>query len=170
MSVAKRGPGRPRKYGRPSKVVTVTLPEDVLARLASVDADLGRAIVRVAEHRVHSSPAPRPAELATYGRRAVIVVKPVKALERLSGIQLVPIGHGRALIALNQPRSIPQLELDLRDAIERKTVDRREKATLQAVADILRRTRHSRRTVLEERTIIVVEAKKQPGAADFGSE
>ena len=43
----KAGPGRPRKFGRPSRPVTVTLPDDVLGRLHAVDNDLGNAIVRV---------------------------------------------------------------------------------------------------------------------------
>ena len=45
MSMVRRGPGRPRKYGRASRAVTVTLPDDVIARLGAIDADLGQAIV-----------------------------------------------------------------------------------------------------------------------------
>src|SRR6185436_16436456 len=112
----KHGPGRPPKYGRPSRAVTVTLPEDVLARLSAVDADLGRAIVKLAER--NGTPRVsrvRPAELATYGKHAVIIVNPAKALKRLAGVQLVPVGDGRALISLDRPHSIPQLELSVRD-------------------------------------------------------
>ena len=56
MHKLKHGPGRPSKYGRPSRAVTVTLPEDVLDGLEAIDADLGRAIVRLAER----PGAPRP--------------------------------------------------------------------------------------------------------------
>jgi len=41
--------GRPRKFPAPSRAVTLTLPEDVLASLGAVDADLSRAIVRIAQ-------------------------------------------------------------------------------------------------------------------------
>ncbi len=161
MKTLKAGPGRPRKYGRSSRAVTVTLPDDVLDRLSAVDVDLGHAIVTVVERHAPTPPrALRPAELASYGNHAVIVVTPVKALKRLSGVQLVPIGHGRALISLEHPRSIPQLELDIRDAVEQNEFDTLERQTLEAIADILRQARSSRGIALEERTIIVLESKR----------
>ena len=158
----KHGPGRPPKYGRPSRAVTVTLPEDVLARLSAVDADLGRAIVKVAERngKPHVR-AVRPAELATYGNHAVIIVNPARALKRLAGVQLVPVGNGRALISLDRPHSIPQLELSVRDAIEGGDMSGAERQTLEAIAEILRQARSSRGVTLEERTIIVLESKRQ---------
>lgn len=161
-SLVKRRRGRPSKFGRPSNPVTVTLPEDVIARLGEIDADLGRAIVAIVEHR----PRPRPrsveaAQLATYGRHAVIVVTPIKALNRLPGVQLIPVGNNRALISLDHANAIPQLELDIRDAIERNGVGKSEKQTLRVLADILRRARQSGRVTLEERTIIVLEPKRQ---------
>jgi hypothetical protein len=91
--------------------------------LTAVDVDLGRAIVSVVDR------APRPprasaartaASLASYGRHAVILVPPVHALRRLHGVQLVPVGNGRALIALDHPHGVPELELDLRDALDRR--------------------------------------------------
>jgi hypothetical protein len=155
----KRRPGRPPKYGRPSRTVTVTLPEDVISRLAAIDADLGRAIVNVAEQRAPRPRTIRPAELASYGRHAVIVVTPVKTLRRLPGVQLVPVGGGRALISLEPPHSAPQLELEIRDAIER--AHQSERYTLEAIADILRQARMSKTVDVKERTIIVLEAKRQ---------
>src|SRR5262245_41219240 len=139
MHLVRRGPGRPRKFGRPSRPVTVTLPEDVIAHLSEIDADLGQAIVSVLARRRRSRPhAPRLAELASYGNRAVIVVAPFNALKRLAGVQLVPIGNNRALISLEAPMSVAKLELDVRDALERHPIGRLERQALKAVADILR--------------------------------
>jgi hypothetical protein len=161
MDLVKQRRGRPKKYGRPSRAVTVTLPEDVLDRLSAIDADLGRAIVDVVERNPSQRVrAPRPAEIASYGTHSVIVVTPVKALKRLAGVQLVPVGNGRALISLDHSHSIPQLEVDIRDAIERDGIDGSEKDTLEAIADILRQARLSRRITLEERTIMVLESKR----------
>src|SRR5262245_1009915 len=124
MALVKHGPGRPQKYGRPSRAVTVTLPEDVIVRLLALDADLGRAIVKAAEHRALPRPRIiRPAELTSYGNRAVIVVMPVKTLKRLPGVQLVPIGNGRALISLDRPHSVAELELRLRDVCDRRLIN-----------------------------------------------
>jgi hypothetical protein len=156
----RHGPGRPMKYGRASRALTLTLPEDVIERLASLDSDLGRAIVALVErHATTRVRRVRRAEIAPFGNHAVIVVNPAKELRRLSGVQLVPIGNGRALVSLEPPYSVPQFELDLRDAIARgETVAERQ--TLAALADILQESRRSRRVRLEERTIIVLESKR----------
>jgi hypothetical protein len=142
--------------------VTITLPEDVLTRLGTVEADLGQAIVNLVERQVVGRVRMiEPAEIAHYGNHAVIIVTPVRALKRIAGVQLVPIGNGRALIALRHPHSIPELELGIRDALERGHVNERERQTLDGLVDILRNTRSSRAISLEERTIIVLESKRQ---------
>lgn len=149
------------KYGRASRAVTLTLPEDIIVRLGEVDTDLGRAIVALAERHGKARARPvRQAEIAAYGSHAVIIVNPAKELRRLPGVQLVPIGNGRALISLERPHSVPQLELDLRDAIERSEVSGSERQTLEAIAEILRESRLSRHVSIEERTIIVLESKR----------
>jgi hypothetical protein len=163
MKDLKSGRGRPQKYGRPSHAVTVSLPEDVLARLKALDVDLGRAIVTLVDRQVASRPhAVSPAELATYGKHAVIIVNPAKALKRLPGVQLVPAGNGRALISLDHPNSIPRLELDMRDALDAAEIGDGERATLEAIAEILRHARHSPDLSLTERSIIVFESKRRP--------
>src|SRR5215213_8330068 len=63
--------GRPRKFAGPSRAVTLTLPDEVIDALAAVDADLSRAVVRVAQPEMAKRPH-APAELAPFGRRAVI--------------------------------------------------------------------------------------------------
>ena len=161
MEMIRHGPGRPRKYGRPSRAVTVTLPDDVLSRLSCVDADLGRAIVAVVERSRARGHAIKPAEMTSYGNHAVIVVTPVPALKRIDGVKLVPIGNGRALISLERTQSIPEFELGLGDALARAGVSKRDRLTLGAIADILRQTRRSRQGTLGERKIIVFESKRR---------
>jgi hypothetical protein len=156
----RQGRGRPSKYGRPARAVTVTLPEDVLARLSAIHADVGSAIVNLVERRtpVRSAPIP-PTEVARYGNHAVIIVTPSPTLRRLRGVQLVPVRDGRALIALAPSTSISSLELQVRDAIEGMTPQNRERKGLQSLADILRRSRGPRGLVSEARTIIVLAQK-----------
>jgi hypothetical protein len=163
MELIKHGPGRPRKFGRPSRAVTVTLPEDVLTRLGVLDTDLGRAIVTLVERRGARARGRvvKPAEITSYGRHAVIIVTPVNALKRITGVQLVPIGNGRALISLERTHSVPEFELGVGDVLSRADITEAERRTLGAIADILKQTRRSRRVLLEERTIIVFEMKRQ---------
>jgi hypothetical protein len=149
--------GRPRKYGRPARAITVTLPEDVLARLSSFHPDVGSAIVTMVERNTSARTVPiPPAEVTRYGNRAVILVTPTPALRRLRGVQLVPVGNGRALISLTSSTSIPGLELQVRDALERMMPQNREREALQMLADILRRSRGPRGLTSEARTIIVL--------------
>lgn len=160
-----QGRGRPKKYGRPARAVTVTLPEDTLVRLSSIHADVGSAIVNLVERKTSARTPPiPPAEVARYGNRAVIIVTPTPTLRRLRGVQLVPVGDGRALISLAGSTSISSLELQVRDALERLAPESREREGLQALADILRRSRGPRGLTSEARTIIVLawKTKRRP--------
>ena len=157
MPATTKSRGRPAKYGRPARPVTLRLPEDTIAKLAAIDADLGRAIVSLASTRGRTLRAAAPVERTPYGRRSIIVVSPVTALARLAGVHLIPFGEGRALITLDRSRAIPQLELDLRDAIERGDLSRQEQSAFELLVEILRRARRSSRVTLEERKIIVIE-------------
>jgi hypothetical protein len=124
--------------------------------------DLGRAIVATVEGTARPSRriAP-PAEIAAYGSHAVILVTPVKALRKIPGVELIPVGENRALVSLAQPHSIAQLELDIRDILESGTVPAREREALEGIAAILRQARASRAFSLSERTIIVLEARRR---------
>lgn len=160
-SQLRRGRGRPQKFGRHARSVTLTLPDDVIERLAVVDADLGRAIVHVVDRsRDKRSPRRQLAEVASYRNRSVILVTPVRAFSRLRGVQLVPVSNGRALIALDRPAGIPQLELDLRDVLDDKSVKGRERAVFEEVAELLRNARLSHELAVVERSIIVFEPKQ----------
>lgn len=163
MLLDRKARGRPRKFGRASRPITVTLPEDVIGRLSALDGgDLGAAIVRLAGKLPARAPrAGKPAELAAYGRRAVILVTPVRSLGRLAGVQLVPVSSGRALIALDHPHGVPEFELQLRDAVEKGAVPPRERHVLQAIIDILRNCRQSHDISVAERSIIVLENRRR---------
>jgi hypothetical protein len=161
MMLRKHRPGRPQKYGRPSRAVTLTLPEDVIVRLQAIDADLGRAVVSIAEKGGRRYPRIKPAELATYGSHAVILVMPVKSLKRLPGVQLVPVGNGRALISFDPPESVAEFELYLRDALDRADLADAERTTLEALTALLREARQSQRVSIRKRTIIVLETKRE---------
>ena len=154
--------GRPPKYGRPSRAVTVTLPEDVLARLAHVHPDVGSAIVNLVERRLpNRAKRIRTAELTRYGRHAVILVTPTPALRRLKGVHLVPVADGRALISLSPTISIPALELQVRDALDALPADSRDREVFEDLVAILRRGRAAGELTSEPRTIIVLAAKQK---------
>lgn len=158
--------GRPKKFGRPARSLTVTLPDDVIDRLRRINADVGRAIVGLVDRTPRlARKGPPPASLASYGRHAVILVTPVPVLRRFRGVQLVPFGNGRALIALDHPHGIPQFELELRDALEKRDLKSLEREVLESVAEILKDARQSRLHTVAERSIIVLDGRRSSSPA-----
>jgi hypothetical protein len=151
--------GRPRKFNAPSRAVTLTLPDDVIAALGSVDPDLSRAVVRLVLPEVGRR-AHRPAELTPFGRHAVIVVTPSRTLSRQAGVTLVPLPDGRALISFEQPTTVADLELHLDDALRAGRLNATDRAVFEAIADILRSARRSSTVALRQHHIIVLQARR----------
>ena len=153
--------GRPKKFGRAARSVTLRLPYDVIERLWCINADLGRAVVSLVEREPIKVSRRLPAEVASYGSHSVILVSPVRPMSRLPGVQLVPVSNGRALIALEPPNNIPQFELNLMDGLEKGALKPHERAVFDAVSDILKRARRSHRVLIAERSIIVFEPRRR---------
>jgi hypothetical protein len=161
-STPPRARGRPRKFAGPSRAVTLTLPEETLAQLSTVHDDVSHAIVRLAGSQRPAKTHRAPAELATYGRRAVIIIRPTPSLERRVGIDLVPLPDGRALISFDQPTTIPELELTLSDALEDASLTAAERQVFESIRAILNEARRSSRVTLLRRSIIVLEYHGKP--------
>lgn len=150
--------GRPQKFGRPSRAVTMTLPEDVIAALGGVDDDLGRAVVQLVQPLLADVVHRPPAELAKYGTSAIIIVKPFEALAGMAGVTLVPLPDGRAVISLDDAMSVHEFELRIRDATETEGLEARERAALAAIGEILKSARQTKGVVVKQRNIIVLQA------------
>jgi hypothetical protein len=148
--------GRPRKFAAPSRAVTLTLPESVLQKLSSIHHDVSRAIVQIAQGRAPAKEKPL-AELSVFGRHAVITVRPTASLETHAGITLVPLPDGRALISFDQPRTIPELELTLRDELDNPRLPVADREVFEAILRILKDARRSSGVTLHRRNIIVLE-------------
>jgi hypothetical protein len=148
--------GRPRKFTGPSRAVTLTLPEHVIEALSAIDHDLSRAVVRVVQPELAKQPHPS-AELASFGRHAVIVVHPSRTLERRTGVLLVPLPDGRALISFDEAKTIPELELQLQDLIEDPELMGADKRIFEQIFGLLRDARRSSAVTVRRRNIIVFE-------------
>jgi hypothetical protein len=168
--VARPRRGRPPKFNRPTRVVALTLPDDVVQSLRRIDADLARAVVTLVEKHAGRAPAAsseRPeAELVSVaGRRSLIVVK--RAVFRsLPGIQFIPLDADRAFLALNPARGLSDLELAVLDRLEEDGLDPHERQALRSFRARLRQWRRDPSTRFEVRSIIVVESlgRSRPGA------
>jgi hypothetical protein len=164
----KRGRGRPRKFATPSRAVTLTLPETVIERLSRLHEDLSRAVVRLAQRHTPGTNK-KPAELLVFGKRAVITIRPTPSLERRTGVQLVPLPDGRALISFDTPTSLAELELTINDAIDDPTLNDDDRKVYEGIKTILKDARQSTTVSLQRRNIIVLESVTR-GAANNGSD
>lgn len=152
--------GRPRKFTAAARPVTVTLPEHVLDALTALDADLGRAIVRLAQPLIGAQPHP-PAELATFGRHSVIVVNPSRTLEKRTGVELLHLPDGRALIAFDEPMTVAGLELVIEDTLEDAALPAADRDVFETIRTILKNARRSQDVLLLQKNVIVLETRKR---------
>lgn len=148
--------GRPRKFSQPSRPVTLTLPESVIESLGEVDRDISRAIVRLAQSDEAREPRP-PAELVQFGRRAVIVVTPTRTLEKRTGVVLVPLSDGRALISFDGSMTPAGLELTIQDALDEHDLPADDSRVFESIRDLLRDVRRSSSVRLRQQHIMVLE-------------
>jgi hypothetical protein len=157
--------GRPSKFGRPGRVVALTLPNDALQALNAVDPDTGWAIVKLLERE-----RPRPlkhetaadVELLDIGMRRSLIVVCRAAMPSLAGVHVIPINDARALLALDIGRSMSDLELAVIDRLADRTLTARQRQALVALRAQLATCRRDRSLHIRPHAIIVVE---QPGRA-----
>ena len=154
--------GRPLKFGRPARSVTVTLPEDDLATLRARNRDVGRAIVSLVRGTGAPPDTDAPAVVVHQSDgRAVIVVDPVPALRRLDGIELISVGDPhRALIAFKGGISVAQFELLVQDLLDSPHLPARDHSVVSQLVAILRDARRRPGVRLSEAAIIVIEGTR----------
>lgn len=116
----KRGKGRRPKFDEPRRPVTVTLPRRTLARLAAVDPDRARAIVKLAEYTAASRGGELPAVdvVNVAPGVGVILVGPLRSLRRIGFLQLVEVAPGRHLLTVPTGTAIESLEMEILDLLD----------------------------------------------------
>ncbi len=154
--------GRPSKFGRPARVVAITLPEDVIDRLHRVHRDLGWAIVKLLDK--NSRPAPTrggdaqpDVELVAAADRQSLIVVNREVIKNLPGVNIVPLSGNRAFLALDIERGMSDLELAVIDRFGDPTLERRERRALEQLRAQLAAWRHDPNMRVHTRAIIVVE-------------
>jgi hypothetical protein len=159
MTNGKRG--RPTKFGRRSRVVALTLPEDILGALRQVHPDPARAIVKLVEgssERASGEENRKPlAELVAVGSRRSLIVVDRWAFQNLPAVSLIPISDDRAFLAFKKGKDSGALELELIDRLEQPAVDRAEHDALNELRSCLREWRHDPALKFLFRSILILE-------------
>ena len=161
--------GRPPKFGRPAQLVALTLPQDTIEYLQGVDTDLGWAIVKLANGVQGSDPGQQPVQpvppdvdlVPIAPHQYLIVVRAHEVFSSLPGVDLVPLGHGRAFLAFRGASTVEGLELSLIDRLEDDAHPPGDTARLKSLRDVLRSWRRDQSLTFHERTIVVVERRSR---------
>jgi hypothetical protein len=161
METMKRG--RPPKFGRPGRLVALTLPEDVVDWLHAINPDPAWAIVSLFQRqhdtrRGHAHERTRPdVELVSIGPGRALIVVSQEAFGALHGVSVIPMGAGRAFLALASGKGMSDLELAVLDRLEERGLSETEERGLVSLRDHLRAWRHDQTLSCTSRSIIVVE-------------
>jgi hypothetical protein len=136
--------GRPPKFKEPRRPITVTLPENTLARLAAIHSDRAQAIVKAAE-------AAMPRDAKTHKRvelvevmpgLGIILVGPSRYLQKIKWLRLVELAPMRFLLIIPSGTPIDSLEVAIIDLLENlEPHEDWEKSILQQLRDLMRHLR-----------------------------
>ena len=155
--------GRPHKYGRPSQVVALTLPQEVIETLRASHSDLGWAIVRLVEKtrgRARSKPPTADVQLVEVGGGASLIVVDPAFIQHLPAVQMVPLSDSEAFLALAPGRGMADLEIAVVDQLERLKSGSPERRALERLRQQLRAWRRDPRLTFESRSIIIATRQK----------
>lgn len=155
--------GRPSKFAEPGIPVTMRLPASTLERLALIDSDRARAVVRAVDSVLgRESPNRAPVqELVLSGGDALVIVPDSPLLRSVPWLRLVEISPGRNLLSLRNRTSIERLELMLVDLLDAHP-DANE-ADRRMVGCLLDRIRTPRRKhALEVEEILLIPTRARP--------
>ena len=158
--------GRPPKFSGPRRHVTMTLPESTLARLAAIDRDRARAIVKITD--AVSSPdtiGNKQVELVEVAPGlGIIIIGPCKILQKITGLRLVEVAPMRFLLAIPLGTSIDSLELAVTDLLEdAKQDDDLQRSTLRQLRDLIKSLR--RQGAFSKAEMLFIDTRARVGAA-----
>lgn len=154
--------GRPPKFGRAAQLISLTLPGDVIAWLATIDDDLAWAIVKLYERATKARPVQAEvAQLARFpGDRALIIVRS-DVFKDMPGVSLIPLSEGRAFLALETGKGVADLELFVLDRIDDPRIGAAERGGLNTLRQLLKQWRQEG-IRFESRSIVIAHHKKGP--------
>ena len=142
MSPKLQSKGRPPKFDEPRRPITVTLPESTLARIATLDADRARAIVKLTDAAIPIQPNRNYVELIEVAPGlSLIVVGPSQRLREIKWLRLVEVAPTRFLLTIPSGTPIDSLELAIGDLLDETAPDEWEHSSLLKLRDLIRKLR-----------------------------
>jgi hypothetical protein len=147
--------GRPQKFGREARLISITLPRDVIDWLGTMDDDIAWAIVKMYERATKARTKDTSvAQMVRFpGNRALILVRS-DLIREMPGISPIPLTDGRAFLALDAGKGAADLELLVLDRIDDQRIRPEERDALIELRALLKQWRQEG-IRFESRSIIV---------------
>lgn len=150
--------GRPAKFNEPSRPVTITLPDRILDRLAEIDGDRAKAVVKAVEAALGGAgdaPAEPVRKLRIAKDESLLVVARSRLLSSIPWITMVEIAPGRHLISLRDGVPIEKLEVTLEDLLDSNPdANEAERNVLRTLLSRIRAPRRNQAVRTEEILVI----------------
>ena len=142
--------------------MALTLPEATVRGLKRIDKDIAWAIVHMLEQdgappRRRSAGQP-DVELVKIGEGRSLIAVNQTIVRWLPGVHIIPLEDTRAFLALEPGKGMADLELAIADRLEQR-VSARERDVLGRMRALLRAWRRNRALQFTARTIIEVERR-----------
>ncbi|WP_181707060.1 hypothetical protein [Chthonobacter rhizosphaerae] len=154
-----RSSGRPRKFHEPSRVVTITLPEATLEKLAAINEDRARAIVHAADVASTGNGQDEGVRVTKVGPGVGMLTVPhCPSLQSIPGLDLVQILPSRFLIVVTSGTNASTLELAILDGLDDLPADNiRDREILADLLKYLRTFRRSEKVSTAEVILVDIE-------------
>ena len=110
--------GRPAKFDEPSQPVTMTLPDRILDRLAEIDDDRARAVVKAVEAATARNKTDPFADLPVEKGESLLSIPRSRLLASVPWLTLVEIAPGRNLLSVREGVPVEKLEVTLGDLLD----------------------------------------------------
>jgi hypothetical protein len=150
--------GRPSKFDEPSRPVTMTLPDRILDRLAEIDDDRAKAVVKAVEAALKGSPSENEEpvrELRVAEDEALLVVARSRLLASIPWLTMIELAPGRNLISLRNGVPIEKLEVTLGDLIDSNPrASAAERRILQTLLEKIRTPRRNQAVRTDEVLVV----------------
>lgn len=86
----------------------------------------------------------------------------MRSLEQRTGVTLVPVSDGRALISFDDTMTTARLELLIEDALDNHDLPQEDARLFEGIRELLREARRSKAVSIRQRNIIVLEYAERP--------
>ena len=140
----KKKSGRPPKFREPRRPITVTLPESTLARLAVINSDRARAIVKVTDAAMPFDGKPRTQveQVEILPGLSIILVGHSRSLQKIKWLRLVEVAPTRFLLVIPSGTSVDSLEVAIIDLLDKKEWHNPwERSLMERLRDMIRTLR-----------------------------